>query len=83
MKSDRCVTFKHRSGICKPFSERLKNCLELARLLSRRPQNISGLTRLFEVSERSVYRYFQSLRAAGFEFRKCENAGWYQIEKWR
>ena len=76
-------SFPCSNGIYKPFSERLKNCLALARLLSRRPQYLPALARMFEVTERSVQRYFQSLKAAGFQFEECENKGWYQIRKWR
>jgi predicted DNA-binding transcriptional regulator YafY len=70
-------------GFYQPIGFKLKNYLQLVRLLSRRPQQLSALSRLFEVSERSIQRYLQALRKAGFAFKKCENKGWYAVKKWR
>ena len=75
--------FKHGGKIYKPFSERLKNCLTIARLLSRRPQNLRNLALMLECSERSVQRQLQALAAAGFQFKKLQNKGWYAIDNWR
>jgi len=73
------VKFKANKGCYNSF--KLKNCLTIARLLSRRPHNIQWLHRELEVSERSILRYLQALDSAGFRLKKCEKKSWYQIDK--
>ena len=64
-----------------PHSPRLIVCLQMARLLSRRPQSVHFLMREFEVSQRSIQRYLRLLSESGFPLVKCANNGWWQIKK--
>lgn len=62
------------------MSNKTQRCFALLRLLQQSPRNSVELAKALDCDVRSIYRYVNELRAAGYNIRgKTGGGGYYEL----